>query len=69
MNWLDICALDEINTLDSRIINGPKGDVAIFRTSDGEVLPSTTAARKGGPLIPRPDLRQTRGLPAAQLAN
>ncbi|MBU0939778.1 MAG: nitrite reductase (NAD(P)H) small subunit, partial [Gammaproteobacteria bacterium] len=29
MNWLDICALDEINALGSRIISGPKGEIAI----------------------------------------
>ena len=38
MNWLDICSLEEINTLGSRIISGPKGDIAIFRTSDDEVF-------------------------------
>jgi nitrite reductase (NADH) small subunit len=47
MNWLDICALEEINALGSRIIAGPKGDIAIFRTSDDEVFarPPTGAAR------------------------
>ena len=38
MTWLDICALEEINALGSRIIAGPKGDIAIFRTSDDEVF-------------------------------
>lgn len=51
MNWLDICALDEINTLGSRIINGPKGDIAIFRTSDDEVFAlDDRCPHKGGPL-------------------
>ena len=39
MNWLDICALDEINALGSRIISGPKGDIAM------KSLPSPPAAR------------------------
>ncbi|RUP84487.1 nitrite reductase (NAD(P)H) small subunit, partial [Corynebacterium propinquum] len=30
MNWLDTCALDEINALGSRIIQWPNGDIAIF---------------------------------------
>ena len=51
MNWLDICALDEINTLGSRIVAGPKGDIAIFRTSDDEVFAlDDRCPHKGGPL-------------------
>ena len=51
MNWLDICALDEINALGSRIISGPKGDSAIFRTSDDEVFAlDDRCPHKGGPL-------------------
>ena len=53
MNWLDICALEEINILGSRIINGPKGDIAIFRTSDDEVFAlDDRCPHKGGPLSP-----------------
>ena len=47
MNWLDICALDEINPLGSRIIAGPK---AISRYSAPRTIrssPSTIAARTG----------------------
>jgi len=51
MNWLDICALDEINPLGSRIIAGPKGDIAIFRTSDDQVFAlDDRCPHKGGPL-------------------
>ena len=51
MNWLDICSLEEINTLGSRIISGPKGDIAIFRTSDDEVFAlDDRCPHKGGPL-------------------
>ena len=38
MNWLDICALDEINPLGSRVVAGPKGDIAIFRAADDQVF-------------------------------
>ncbi|BCQ60599.1 nitrite reductase (NADH) small subunit [Pseudomonas sp. NFPP10] len=51
MNWLDICALEEINTLGSRIIKGPRGDIAIFRTSDDQVFAlDDRCPHKGGPL-------------------
>lgn len=51
MNWLDICALDDINPLGSRIIAGPKGDIAIFRTSEDEVFAlDDRCPHKGGPL-------------------
>lgn len=51
MNWLDICALDEINPLGSRIIAGPKGDIAIFRTADDQVFAlDDRCPHKGGPL-------------------
>ncbi|OOG11538.1 nitrite reductase small subunit NirD [Pseudomonas sp. C9] len=51
MNWLDICALEDINALGSRIIAGPKGDIAIFRTSDDEVFAlDDRCPHKGGPL-------------------
>lgn len=51
MNWLDICALKEINPLGARIVEGPKGDIAIFRTSDDEVFAlDDRCPHKGGPL-------------------
>lgn len=51
MNWLDICALEEINALGSRIIKGPKGNIAIFRTSDDQVFAlDDRCPHKGGPL-------------------
>lgn len=51
MNWLDICALEEINPLGSRIVAGPKGDIAIFRTSLDEVFAlDDRCPHKGGPL-------------------
>lgn len=51
MNWLDICALEDINVLGSRIVAGPKGDIAIFRTSADEVFAlDDRCPHKGGPL-------------------
>ncbi|PTS84279.1 nitrite reductase (NAD(P)H) small subunit [Pseudomonas sp. HMWF032] len=51
MNWLDICALEDINVLGSRIISGPKGHIALFRTSADEVFAlDDRCPHKGGPL-------------------
>ncbi|EKZ3174187.1 nitrite reductase small subunit NirD [Pseudomonas aeruginosa] len=51
MNWLDICALDEINPLGSRVVAGPKGDIAIFRAADDQVFAlDDRSPHKGGPL-------------------
>jgi len=51
MNWLDICALEEINPLGSRIVSAAKGDIAIFRTSADEVFAlDDRCPHKGGPL-------------------
>ncbi|WP_370601304.1 nitrite reductase small subunit NirD [Pseudomonas nitroreducens] len=51
MNWLDICALDDINPLGSRVIAGPQGDIAIFRTAGDEVFAlDDRCPHKGGPL-------------------
>ena len=51
MNWLDICDLNEINPLGARIVAGPKGDIAIFRTSTDEVFAlDDRCPHKGGPL-------------------
>ncbi|HEK0042197.1 TPA: nitrite reductase small subunit NirD [Pseudomonas aeruginosa] len=51
MNWLDICALDEINPLGSCVVAGPKGDIAIFRAADDQVFAlDDRCPHKGGPL-------------------
>ncbi|HBO1729566.1 TPA: nitrite reductase small subunit NirD [Pseudomonas aeruginosa] len=51
MNWLDICAPDEINPLGSRVVAGPKGDIAIFRAADDQVFAlDDRCPHKGGPL-------------------
>ncbi|WP_455231546.1 nitrite reductase small subunit NirD [Geopseudomonas aromaticivorans] len=51
MNWLDICALEEINVLGARVVAGPKGDIALFRTAADEVFAlDDRCPHKGGPL-------------------
>ena len=51
MNGLDICSLDEINPLGSRVVAGPKGDIAIFRAADDQVFAlDDRCPHKGGPL-------------------
>jgi nitrite reductase (NADH) small subunit len=51
MNWLDICDLEDINVLGSRIVSGPRGDIALFRTSADEVFAlDDRCPHKGGPL-------------------
>lgn len=51
MNWLDICTLDKINPLGSRVVAGPKGDIAIFRAADDQVFAlDDRCPHKGGPL-------------------
>ncbi|HGE2240256.1 nitrite reductase small subunit NirD [Pseudomonas aeruginosa] len=51
MNWLDIYSLDEINPLGSRVVAGPKGDIAIFRAADDQVFAlDDRCPHKGGPL-------------------
>ncbi|MBA1274684.1 nitrite reductase small subunit NirD [Stutzerimonas azotifigens] len=51
MNWLDICALEDINPLGARIVAGPAGAIAVFRTSDDQVFAlDDRCPHKGGPL-------------------
>ncbi|MFI8483231.1 nitrite reductase small subunit NirD [Pseudomonas sp. NPDC078700] len=51
MSWLDICALEAINPLGARIITGPRGDIAVFRTADDQVFAlDDRCPHKGGPL-------------------
>jgi nitrite reductase (NADH) small subunit len=51
MNWLDICALEDINVLGSRVVESPNGDIAVFRTAGDQVFAlSDRCPHKGGPL-------------------
>lgn len=51
MNWLNICALTDIPQLGARVIEGPKGDIALFRTSSDDVFAlDDRCPHKHGPL-------------------
>lgn len=51
MNWQDICALEDIEPLGSRVIAGPRGDIALFRSADDDVFAlDDRCPHKGGPL-------------------
>ncbi len=51
MNWLEVCALDEIPICGSRVVRAPSGDVAVFRTSTDQVFAvRDQCPHRGGPL-------------------
>ncbi|MFZ2289847.1 nitrite reductase small subunit NirD [Halopseudomonas aestusnigri] len=51
MNWLDVCALEDIPQLGSRVIDSPLGDIALFRSADDGVFAlQDRCPHKGGPL-------------------
>ena len=49
--WLEICDLDSIPRLGSRVIRTSGGDIALFRTNDDRVFALDDACpHRGGPL-------------------
>lgn len=51
MNWIDICALDDIPLRGARKLKTALGCVAVFRTGEAEVFAaSDTCPHKAGPL-------------------
>lgn len=51
MSWQDICALDEIPQLGSRVVTTELGEVAIFRTALDELFAiDDSCPHRGGPL-------------------
>ena len=51
MNFHDLCAIDEIPRLGSRVVAAPAGDIAVFRTADDRVFAlNDKCPHKGGPL-------------------
>ncbi len=52
MNWKQVCKLEDIPQLGSRVVHWPElGKIAIFRTSDDEVFAlHDKCPHKGGPL-------------------
>ena len=51
MPYHDLCALEEIPRLGSRVLETANGDIAIFRTADDRVFAlNDKCPHKGGPL-------------------
>ena len=49
--WKNICSLDDIPRLGSRVVAHAAGDIAVFRTDDDEVFAvRDKCPHKGGPL-------------------
>ena len=51
MSFHDLCGLDEIPRLGSRVVAAAGGDIAVFRTADDRVFAlNDKCPHKGGPL-------------------
>jgi nitrite reductase (NADH) small subunit len=51
MPWAEICALSDIPARGCRVVRTPRGQIAVFRTVDGEVFAlENRCPHKGGPL-------------------
>jgi nitrite reductase (NADH) small subunit len=49
--WVEIGQLDDISPLGARVVRAPRGDIAVFRTSDDKVFAlADRCPHKGGPL-------------------
>ncbi len=49
--WKQICTLDDIPRLGSRVVASARGDIAVFRTGDDEVFAMhDKCPHRGGPL-------------------
>jgi len=50
-NWIEVCALDDIPRLGSRVIERSDGNIAVFRTDNDKVFAlDDRCPHKGGPL-------------------
>lgn len=50
-DFIELCALEDIPRLGSRVVEAPGGDVAVFRTADDRVFAlDDRCPHKGGPL-------------------
>lgn len=50
-DWIKVARLEEIPRAGARVIRGPQGDIAIFRTADDELFAlNDKCPHKGGPL-------------------
>ncbi len=51
MSWIEICGLDDIPRRGCRVVQAPRGQIAVFRTADDEVFAlDNRCPHKGGPL-------------------
>lgn len=51
MSFHELCALDDIPRLGSRVVAAPAGDIAVFRTADDRVFAlDDKCPHRGGPL-------------------
>lgn len=51
MNWVKLGALEQIPRLGARVVEGPEGSIAVFRTAtDGVFALADRCPHKGGPL-------------------
>jgi nitrite reductase (NADH) small subunit len=51
LEWRDVCAVEELPLRGARRLPSPAGDIAVFRTGDGEVFAlRDRCPHKGGPL-------------------
>ncbi len=49
--WADVCAIDDIPPLGSRVVQSSGGDIAIFRAADDRIFAvHDKCPHKGGPL-------------------
>jgi nitrite reductase (NADH) small subunit len=51
VNWVRACAVEDIPRLGARVVKSADGDIAVFRTAEGEVFALVDKCpHKGGPL-------------------
>ncbi len=51
MPWIEICGLDDIPRRGCRVVQAPRGRIAIFRTAEDEIFAlDNRCPHKGGPL-------------------
>ena len=51
MPWIEICQLDDIPRRGCRVVQAPRGQIAVFRTAEDEVFAlENRCPHKGGPL-------------------
>jgi len=50
-DWIEVGTVDDIPTLGARVVRGPDGDIAVFRTASGSIFAlRDRCPHRGGPL-------------------